>query len=91
MSMNLFLQALPPEDLAAMRWGRRIAYPLTCALALLLAGCTSVELSRIGEAWARNECLRNPDEVSRSRCVDSNSKAFDESRRQSKAVREQSP
>jgi hypothetical protein len=64
---------------------RESKFPVTIALSLtlLLAGCASLELSRIGEAWAKNECLRNPDEVSRTRCVDNNTRAFEESRRQS--------
>jgi len=51
-------------------------------LALALAGCASLDLSRVGEAWAKNECLRNPDEVSRARCVDNSGKAYEASRRQ---------
>jgi len=62
---------------------------IALSLTLFLAGCTSLELSRIGEAWAKNECLRNPDEAARSRCVDSNTKAFEESRRQSTLGKEQ--
>jgi hypothetical protein len=61
-----------------------IALPLT----LLLAGCAPLELGRIGEAWAKNECLRNPDEVSRARCVESSTKAYEESRRQSARTKE---
>ena len=69
---------------------RRTKFPVTIALplALLLAGCASLELGRIGEAWAKNECLRNPDEISRTRCVENNTKAYEESRRQSARSRE---
>jgi len=71
-----------------LRGGR---FPATIALTLtlLLAGCAPLELGRIGEAWAKNECLRNPDEVSRTRCVESSTKAYEESRRQSARSKEQ--
>jgi len=64
--------------------------PGTIALAftLFLAGCAPLELGRIGEAWAKNECLRNPDEVARTRCVDNNTRAYEESRRQSARSKE---
>lgn len=57
-------------------------------LALALVGCASLDLSRVGEAWARNECLRNPDELSRTRCVDSSGKAYEASRRQATLAKE---
>ena len=64
--------------------------PVTIALlfTLLLSGCAPFELGRIGEAWAKNECLRNPDEVSQTRCVENNTKAYEESRRQSARSKE---
>jgi hypothetical protein len=64
-------------------WGAKFPVVIALPLTLLLAGCAPLDLSRIGEAWAKNECLRNPDEVSRNRCVENSTKAFEQSRRQS--------
>lgn len=71
-------------NLCGAKFLATIALPFT----LLVAGCAPFELGRIGEAWAKNECLRNPDEVSRTRCVENSTKAYEESRRQSARSKE---
>lgn len=64
-------------------YGAKFLATIALSVGLLLAGCAPLELGRIGEAWAKNECLRNPDEISRTQCVENSTKAYEESRRQS--------
>jgi hypothetical protein len=68
--------------------GSRIRSALALPLVVALAGCAAIDFTRVGEAWAKNACLRNPDEVARTRCVDDSGKAYEAARHPATLARE---
>lgn len=60
---------------------------LAPALVLLLAACSQPGIYGAGQAWQRNECQKLADAQERSRCLASNSRSYEEYRRQREAAR----
>lgn len=60
----------------------RITYGFAATCAITIAGCSSEQGYRTGQAWQQNQCNQIADQAERSRCLSRASTSYDDYKRQ---------